>query len=212
MTAIYENSEGDRIIFNCSFNTESINFQIEREGVQRTDTYVDNIPADLYIDNTSGNANCIVWENESQQIIFWIISTLDGETMIKIAESVEAQEIPKPQEVYRPTWIPGGYSQALVPELSGQVNVLYKDDKGHTMLFAYADSSSTLYVGSLDSAIATSKVTVNDIPADFYLDADETQANFLVWVNPENDIIFWIGGNFSEDILIRVAESVAVVQ
>ncbi len=212
MTAIYENSEGDRIIFNCSFNTESINFQIEREGVQRTDTYVDNIPADLYIDNTSGNANCIVWENESQQIIFWIISTLDGETMIKIAESVEAQEIPKPQEVYRPTWIPGGYSQALVPELSGQVNVLYKDDKGHTMLFAYADSSSTLYVGSLDSAIATSKVTVNDIPADFYLDADETQANFLVWVNPENDIIFWIGGNFSEDILIRVAECVAVVQ
>ncbi len=52
-----------------------------------------NIPADLYIDNTSGNANCIVWENESQQIIFWIISTLDGETMVKIAESVEAQEI-----------------------------------------------------------------------------------------------------------------------
>jgi len=30
------------------------------------------------------------WEDENKQRIFWITSTLDGETMIKIAESVEA--------------------------------------------------------------------------------------------------------------------------
>lgn len=41
-------------------------------------------------------------------------------------------------------------------------------------------------------------MTVNDIPADFYLDEDDTQANFLVCINPENDMIFWIGGKFSE--------------
>ena len=55
-------------------------------------------------------------------------------------------------------------------------------------------------------------MTVNDIPADFYLDEDDTQTNFLVWINPENDMIFWIGGKFSKEIMIRIAESVEAVQ
>ena len=210
MIAIYENPEEDIILFNCYMNTESMNLQIG-EDTQLIDTYVSNISADLYIDNTSGAVNHLVWEDENKQRIFWITSTLDGETMVKIAESVEAQEVPKPQVVYQPTWIPKGYSQSLVPELSGQVNVLYKDDEGHTMLFAYANSSSTLNLFS-ESAIVPSKVTINDIPADFYLDEDDTQTNFLVWINPENDMIFWIGGKFSKEIMIRIAESVEAVQ
>ena len=79
------------------------------------------------------------------------------------------------------------------------------------MLFAYANSSSTLNLFS-ESAIVPSKVTINDIPADFYLDEDDTQTNFLVWINPENDMIFWIGGKFSKEIMIRIAESVEAVQ
>ena len=210
MIAIYENPEEDIILFNCYMNTESMNLQIG-EDTQLIDTYVSNISADLYIDNTSGAVNHLVWEDENKQRIFWITSTLDGETMVKIAESVEAQEVPKPQVVYQPTWIPKGYSQSLVTELSGQVNVLYKDDEGHTMLFAYANSSSTLNLFS-ESAIVPSKVTINDIPADFYLDEDDTQTNFLVWINPENDMIFWIGGKFSKEIMIKIAESVEAVQ
>ena len=192
-------------------NTESINLQIDHRNTQLIPVNVSDISADLHLDNTSGNTNYLVWEDENKQMIFWIASTLDGETMVKIAESVEAQEVPKPQVVYQPTWIPKGYSQSLVPELSGQVNVLYKDDEGHTMLFAYANSSSTLNLFS-ESAIVPSKVTINDIPADFYLDEDDTQTNFLVWINPENDMIFWIGGKFSKEIMIRIAESVEAVQ
>ena len=134
------------------------------------------------------------WVRETYET--WFVYRYTGEDQA-ISENV----------VYRPTWIPNGYSQALVPELSEQVNVLYKDDEGHMMLFAYANSSTTLHLFS-ESATVPSKVTINDIPADFYLDEDDTQANFLVWINPENDMIFWIGGNFSEDIMIRIAESV----
>ena len=88
--AIYENPEGDIIIFNCSMNTESINLQIEHRNTQLIPVNVSDISADLYLDNTSGNTNYLVWEDENKQMIFWIASTLDGETMIKIAESVEA--------------------------------------------------------------------------------------------------------------------------
>ena len=103
--AIYENPEEDIILFNCYMNTESMNLQIG-EDTQLIDAYVSNIPADLYIDNTSGAVNHLVWEDENKQRIFWITSTLDGETMIKIAESVETQEAPKELAEYRPTWIP----------------------------------------------------------------------------------------------------------
>ena len=135
------------------------------------------------------------WVREVSEV--WFVYHYTGET----------QDTPT-DVVYCPTWVPDGYSQALVPELSGQVNILYKDDEGHMMLFAYSNSSSTLYLGSVGSDVVPSKVTINDISADFYLDADDTQANYLVWINPENDIIFWIGGNFSKDIMIRIAESV----
>lgn len=47
-----------------------------------------NIPADLYIDNTSGAVNHLVWEDENKQRIFWITSTLDGETMEKMLEKL----------------------------------------------------------------------------------------------------------------------------
>lgn len=92
MIAIYENPEGDTILFNCYMNTESMNLQIG-EDTQLIDTYVSNIPADLYIGNTSGAVNHLIWEDENKQMIFWIASTLDGETMVKIAESVEAQTL-----------------------------------------------------------------------------------------------------------------------
>lgn len=54
--AIYENPEEDIILFNCYMNTESMNLQIG-EDTQLIDAYVSNIPADLYIDNTSGAVN-----------------------------------------------------------------------------------------------------------------------------------------------------------
>ena len=55
-------------------------------------TKVCDISADLYIDNANRNANYLVWEDEHSRMIFWIASTLDGETIVKIAESVEAMQ------------------------------------------------------------------------------------------------------------------------
>lgn len=91
-TAIYENSDGNIIVFNCSMNSESINLQIEHKNTQLLHVYVGDTSADLYIDSTSGNTNYLIWENENRQMIFWIISTLDGETMIEIAESVKIMD------------------------------------------------------------------------------------------------------------------------
>lgn len=113
---------------------------------------------------------------------------------------------------FRPKWLPDGYSQSLVPELGDQVNVLYSDSEGHTMLFLYASSSTMLYIFPEQDPLELIHVTVNDIPADFYLDSDDTKANWLVWAHPENDLIFAIGGNLPQDTMVRIAESVEAVQ
>lgn len=53
------------------------------------EVYVGDISADLYIDSIEDNINHLIWEDGEQKVIFWISSTLDGEEMVKIAESVE---------------------------------------------------------------------------------------------------------------------------
>ena len=94
MIAIYENQSNDIIIFNCYKNTESMNLQIGQQGTLLQEVYVGNISADLYVDSMEGDINHLIWKDGEKEVIFWIASTLDGKTMVKIAESVEAQEIP----------------------------------------------------------------------------------------------------------------------
>ena len=128
--------------------------------------------------------------------VAWFVYRFEGESNNVISE---------PQ--YRPTWLPEGYSQSLVPELEGQVNVLYTSDAGPTILFAYVNSASSLNVFAVGD-MESFKVTVNNTPADFYLDNDTTTANCLVWESPENDLIYWIAANLSMDDMIKIAESV----
>ena len=92
MIAVYGNIEGDRIFFNCSINDKLAILPIEQEDAQFSIVYVGDILADLYMDNTAGSTNLLVWEDEEQTLLFWIVSTLNAEDMIKIAESVSTIE------------------------------------------------------------------------------------------------------------------------
>lgn len=114
--------------------------------------------------------------------------------------------------VYRPTWLPEGYLQAFVPELSDQVNVLYTNGDGPMIIFAYSSSSSALTLHIQGDTAVLSRVTVNGIPADFYLEEDGIHSNCLVWENSQNDIIYWIVANLPKDTIIKIAESVEEVQ
>lgn len=89
MVAIYENQSNDIIVFNCYMNIESMNLQIGQQGTLLQEVYVGDISADLYIDSIEDKINHLIWEDREQKVIFWISSTLDGEEMVKIAESVE---------------------------------------------------------------------------------------------------------------------------
>lgn len=211
--AIYENPEGDIIIFNCSMNTESINLQIEHRNTQLIPVNVSDISADLYLDNTSGNTNYLVWEDENKQMIFWIASRLDGETMIKIAESVEAQEVLKQEAVYCPTWLPNGYTKTSSPDLYEQEVTIYENADGSLLIFGYSKSMGVvdLYVSQDDAVIKQTTVWGNK--AELYLyPTIEDAFSSLVWVDDNSGLIFWLVTSLDESTLLQVAESVKAVQ
>lgn len=193
-------------------NTESINLQIERRNTQLIPVNVSDISADLYLDNTSGNTNYLVWEDENKQMIFWIASTLDGETMIKIAESVEAQEVPKPQVVYRLTWVPEGYNELKKSISDNHVSIIYENDEGYLLSFTYTRNRESVSVYSEYQGTDVQTVIVGDNAADLYLDQREGNTNTLIWSDEEKSAIFVISAHCSSDELIKIAESVEAVQ
>lgn len=211
MIAIYENPEGDAILFNCYMNTESMNLHIG-EDTQLIDTYVSTIPAELYVGNTSGDVNHLIWEDENKQMIFWIASTLDGETMVKIAESVEAQEVPKPQAVYCPTWVPDGYELTTAPEAGTHSTAIYENPQGDIIIFNCSMNTESINFQIEHGDTQLSHTNVGDISADLYIDNTSGNANYLVWENENRQMIFWIISTLNSEKLIKIAESVEAVQ
>ena len=87
--AIYRNEQEEAIIFNCSANDESLIFRIKREDAQISPVTVNGTSADLYLDQDENNINYLVWKDEDAELIFWIMSPLETDELVKIAESVE---------------------------------------------------------------------------------------------------------------------------
>ncbi len=149
--------------------------------------------------STEARAAFVGWVREVYEN--WFVYRFEGENSDAIGDTQ-----------YRPTWLPEGYSQTLVPELNDQVNVLYTNEDGNMIIFAYANSSSSLALYAQGDASKSTKVMVKDIPADLYLEEDDTHSNCLVWENSQNSIIYWIIANLPEDTIIQIAESVEAQQ
>lgn len=149
--------------------------------------------------STEARAAFVGWVREVYET--WFVYRFEGESNNVIGDTQ-----------YRPTWLPEGYSQTLVPELDDQVNVLYTNDVEDMIIFAYSNSSSSLALYTQGDATESTKVMVKDIPADLYLEEDGTHSNCLVWEDPQNSIIYWIVANLPEDKIIQIAESVEAQQ
>lgn len=145
--------------------------------------------------STEARAAFVGWVREVYET--WFVYRFEGESRNAIEDTQ-----------YRPTWLPEGYSQTLVPELDDQVNVLYTNDVGNMIVFAYSNSSSSLALYTQGDAAESTKVMVNGIPADLYLEEDGIHSNCLVWKSSQNSIIYWIVAKLPADTIIQIAESV----
>ena len=85
----YTNNKGLLITFGYSSNSESISLYIERDGMEAYHVFVNDMPADLYLDNSEGETNILTWIDSDTNTIFWIMAHVDMDDLIKMAESVK---------------------------------------------------------------------------------------------------------------------------
>lgn len=111
--------------------------------------------------------------------------------------------------VYRPTWVPDGYE--IVSETAGHIDdaVTYQNADGALAAFLYvtAYKSAELRIDRED--VEARRVFVGECPADLYLDPEDGKGNVLIWFDEGSGLFFSIWATFSEDEMIKMAESVA---
>ena len=67
--------------------------QVKSDGVEVKHILIGGHSADLYLDPEPGTANVLMWMNDEAGALFTISASFSGDEIIKMAESVEAQEI-----------------------------------------------------------------------------------------------------------------------
>ena len=114
--------------------------------------------------------------------------------------------------IYRPTWVPDGYE--VISEYSDpwNVNIGYQKADEEFAMFSYS-----MYTDAMEAQVKSDGVEVKHIligghSADLYLDPEPGTANVLMWMNDEAGALFTISASFSGDEIIKMAESVEVLE
>jgi len=110
--------------------------------------------------------------------------------------------------LYEPQWIPDGYTQTVSPEDGESVFCIYENSEGLPLVFAYTkgQTSAGLFIKQDDHDIKYT--TVGGVTAELYLNHNENDANTLVWVDRERNIVCWITAHLSAEDLIKIAENI----
>lgn len=111
--------------------------------------------------------------------------------------------------VYRPTWIPSDYHITIESLSEDPSTIIYQNSSGKLASFTYFhNTSSPVFNIERDGTETYSRVYVNGIPAELYLDQDEGESNILIWIDENTGAGFCIIASFSDVELIKMAESV----
>ena len=168
-----------------------------------TQVFINGTAADLYLDPVEGESNVLIWEDG--EWVFALSALFSGEEMMKVAESVEAQETPK---VDRPAWLPDKYNGlSLKLTQDGTTQIKYTDGSGHSLELKSIPISESTDLFAEREASAQS-VFVGASPAELYLNQGEDGANELVWKDEEKGLLFWLHGPVTEEELIKIAKSI----
>ena len=89
----YQNADEELATFSYAMYTETMEAQVESDGAEVKHIFVNGHPADLYLDPNLGDANVLVWMNDDIGALFSISASFSSDEIIKMAESVERQEV-----------------------------------------------------------------------------------------------------------------------
>jgi hypothetical protein len=116
---------------------------------------------------------------------------------------------------YRPTWLPDGYEETDVFEINKMCDVTYEDEKGNMLVFYYQamdEGENISFLIPPEDQEQHEAVYIHELPGDLYISAFEDEQNNLIWTDEKNGLLFGIDGILEPEIMLRVAESVEIVE
>lgn len=120
-------------------------------------------------------------------------------------EATPEPSAPPERVVYRPTWLPEGciLSREALYDTEGMIT--YTTPSGTDAVFLYATGGQPWPEDSPEAGMA---VRVGDCPGVLCLGQSKGTLNDLFWTDEDAGASFWISAPFSEEDLIKMAESV----
>ena len=113
--------------------------------------------------------------------------------------------------VYRPSWIPEGYSEESVKFFNDKTTIRYKNSDGELLRFSYVNTQRE-YDSFFDVTKGhTEQCLVGEYVATLFVSETNEVASAITWVD-SNDTAFHLAGFISEAELIKIAESVEVLK
>lgn len=112
---------------------------------------------------------------------------------------------------YRLGWVPEGYT--MENEVSGDVitTLIYLSGED-AIYFTYEQAEDGAQTKLFTDDANTEPVMVHGVEGEFYLSQDNAESNSLVWFDGENNILFSISGFIDKETMIKMAESVEIIE
>lgn len=134
----------------------------------------------------------------------WIREIYEDSFVYRFFSPAAEEEMPE----YTIGWVPEGYYKISSSLQHGMGLIIYTNGADvFTLTYQQISPEGAIGIFSSDSTLIHEKVKINDYPADFYLDPNENNANSLVWIDEKNEIAFCITAIFTQDVMIRIANS-----
>lgn len=109
---------------------------------------------------------------------------------------------------YELAWLPEGYEKAKESISEAGSFCVYQNEKGEMISFICSQGTDATALFLISDDITAQKVSVGDLPADFYPASNGETSNALVWLSETGDTVFCITTPLSQQTLIQIAERV----
>lgn len=107
--------------------------------------------------------------------------------------------------------LPAGYEEDEIQKVPGQAVVVYESNAGKRICFIYKKMESGKLTDIDTDNTTVSKVTMNQCSGELYLSQIQTQSSSIIWMDDKSGISFFIDAYADKQELIKMAESVALI-
>ena len=203
-------SDANEIELQYYFATKSTHVYVSNDSCEVRYVSVHDGGADLYLAFAEGQSNKLVWYSEDRSVIFVLTAPCGEETLIRMAESVRGSKDEKAVLRYDLGWLPEGCTFESCNSTREDGSVQYRD-KHYSIKLSY-DFDTT--IGGIYGDGKEKCVTVNGYTARLYVYTYDNMilGSSLIWKDEEQNVVFCLSADRTEEELIKIAENIIPVQ